>query len=230
MSDKASASSPWLQASPSLLVPSPRRPLPAGLIQRGLLVLALVASSGCEKESPAPATKPAPAQPVAAKRDSAVAHGPRPNELYTRDGDRIVFASAADLAVARGYDGSHEKGEEKDGIRLTLLTARRRVMVGEKVRVIHVLEASGPTDVYIMGPKDVYGEYVDGVPVTPAPPTTDYPWLGIYNGAVIKGPYADFHYNITEYEWSTPGRHQIEWRLGSLQSNRLEMDVMAPDR
>ena len=100
--------------------------------------------------------------------------------------------------------------------------------VGEKVRVIHVLEALGPTDVYVMGPKTVYGEYVDGVPVTSEPPTPEYPWVGVYNGAVLKGPRADFHYDITEYVWGTPGRHQIEWRLGGLRSNRLEVEVLTP--
>src|SRR5688572_16305553 len=101
--------------------------------------LVLVAASACTAVPPEPSPGVAPVP--ALEPEAPMSREPRPKELYIRMGDDIVAAPASDLAVARGYDASRDKGEVVDGLRLTLLSAERRVSVGEDVRVIHVVEA-----------------------------------------------------------------------------------------
>ncbi|MBN2493794.1 MAG: hypothetical protein JXR96_04315 [Deltaproteobacteria bacterium] len=148
--------------------------------------------------------------------------------LYVRKGDRIADAPPADVAVARGYPLFAAKGPAKNGIRLTIMTAKLEVAVGEEVRVIHVLEAFEPgREVYVMGPKTVFEEYVDGELATQR-----YAGPGVYDGAVMKSPWADYNYEITSYRFSKPGRHTIQWRGGDpsgesvgMQSNVLTISV-----
>jgi hypothetical protein len=88
-----------------------------------------------------------------------------------RKGNEIVQALPDDVAVARSYPTTHEKGEIVGGKRLTILTKKNHYQVSEEVRVIHVLEIVEPGhELLIMGPKPVYGEYVDDRPVTPQRP------------------------------------------------------------
>lgn len=91
---------------------------------------------------------------------------------------------------------------------------------------MHVLEIERPGDtLYVMGPKPVLGEHVDGALATPpAPPayafTTD-----VYDGVVLASPGLDVNFAPTSYRFATPGPHTIVWRAGSLQSNVLCVDV-----
>jgi len=132
--------------------------------------------------------------------------------LYVRVGDRIIDAPEADVAVARSYPTFARKGNLVGGMRLTILTASTTVEVGDEVRVIHVLEATAPgTEVFVMGPKRVHAEYLDGKLAT-----TAYPGLGVYDGAVLTAPAADYNYDITTYTFTKPGTHTIQWRHGGM--------------
>jgi hypothetical protein len=155
--------------------------------------------------------------------------------VYVRQGGRMVAAPADDQAVARGYAAWPDKGPVVDGLRLTILTKRQRCDVGEEVRVLHVLEATGRGhELHVMGPKAVHGEWVDGRLATAAPPEVEDPWVPVlYDGAVVAGPGVDFNYEITSYTFDAPGRHRIQWQLGALRSNVLEIEVAdrpRPDR
>jgi hypothetical protein len=142
--------------------------------------------------------------------------------LWTRKGNEIVEALPEDIAVAKSYPTTHEKSEVVGGTRLTILTKKKQYQIGEEVRVIHVLEVVEPGhEVFIMGPKPVYGEYVDDRPVT-----LELPSLADYDGVVLESPNVDYNYNITSYSFFEPGRHRIHWQMGELRSNTLELEIM----
>lgn len=148
--------------------------------------------------------------------------------LSVRRGDQIVPASAEDLEVARGYPAAPGKGAWIEQRRLTLLTARTRVSVGQPVRVLHVAETTRPGDqLYVMGPKPVRGEHVDGVLRTAAAPTPGdvLAPAGLYDGRVVPAPAVDYNWDITEYTFASAGSHTIEWKLGALVSNQLTIEV-----
>ncbi len=144
--------------------------------------------------------------------------------LYMRQGDRIVEALPEDIEVAKGYPRARSKGAVVGGRRITLMCRKSTYRVGEKVRVIHVLEVLAPgQEIFIMGPKAVSGEYVDGRAMTPE--GSGEP--GLYDGPVLDSPGVDYNYDITTYSFATPGRHTIHWQMGGLRSNTLELDVVA---
>lgn len=149
--------------------------------------------------------------------------------LFVRDGDSICEAPEEDYAVARRYPNWPRKGPAIDGKRLTIMVEKGTYRVGEEVRVIHVVEALEPGhEVYIMGPKRVEGEYVDGRRVTPAPPEGEDPLIPLdYDGATLPSPAVDYNYEITTYTFPKPGTHNIVWRLDPLQSNTLTIKVEA---
>ena len=151
----------------------------------------------------------------------------RPN-LYIRTTTRVVEAPAQDLEVAEKYISWPDRGPLFDGKRLTILTAKRTFQVDEEVRVIHVFESTKPGErVYVMGPKDVYGENVDGLLVTQQAPDGDQPWVpGFYDGMTVEAPAVDYNYEITSYRFQEPGIHRISWELGSLRSNVVEIEVV----
>src|SRR4051812_40317177 len=92
------------------------------------------------------------------------------NNLFEREGDRIVDAPAEDKAVLAGYLEFEDKGPVVDGYRLTILTRKTSLAVGEAARIVHVCESvSDAAELYVMGPKPVDGEYVDGVLATREP-------------------------------------------------------------
>jgi hypothetical protein len=137
-------------------------------------------------------------------------------DLYARVGGGIVPAPAADHAVLRGYPRWVDKGALAlpSGERLTILTSKRAYSVGEEVRVVHVHEATMPgVELYVMGPKAIYGEYVDGKLASPAaiaPP-------GPYDGAVVQSPGVDHNYEVSVHRLPA-GTHTIEWRFATLSS------------
>jgi hypothetical protein len=148
--------------------------------------------------------------------------------LYIRKANKILDAPPADVAVAKGYPAFGDKGPVTRGLRLTIMAAKLEVGVDEEVRVIHVLEAVEPGhDVYVMGPKTVFNEYVDNKLVT-----KKYKGPGVYDGAVMGSPWADYNYEITSYRFSTPGTHTIQWKGGDpggesvgVESNTLSITV-----
>lgn len=145
----------------------------------------------------------------------------QPPELYARAGASIVPAPPGDQAVAATYARSAARGPLHDGARITILTERTTYKVGEEVRVIHVLEAPDPgRELYVMGPKAIYNEYVDGVDRTGPPPSPQ-----VYDGRVLPSPGADFNYEVTTYTFAAPGPHRIQWRDGGRESNVIELQV-----
>ena len=154
----------------------------------------------------------------------------RPFELYARAGQKIVPAPAGDLAVARGYAGYQDKGAVRKGLRITIMTAKSTYQVGEKVRVIHVLEALKPGyGIHVMGPKAVREEYVNGKLASPVKGGAS-----IYDGAVVPSPGVDFNYEVSVHTFAAPGSYTIQWRGGGhpiegdlqLRSNTLTLQVM----
>jgi hypothetical protein len=128
--------------------------------------------------------------------------------------------------IERVYAGWTERGPERDGRRLTLMALRTSLQVGESVEVLHVYEVlSGGHRLYVMGPKPVYGERLDGHAVTPAtPPPGDDPFApGVYDGRVLPGPGIDCNFDSTRYAFSSPGSHEVVWESGGLRSNALAL-------
>ena len=136
-------------------------------------------------------------------------------------------APAADVAVARSYPSYADKGLLVNGRRLTVMSRSLLYRVAEEVRVIHVVEVVEPgQELYVMGPKPVYGEYLNDVLVTPQPPG-DIWAPDTYNGPVLPSPAVDYNYEITAYRFDRAGKHTVQWCIGNLRSNRLEIEVEA---
>jgi hypothetical protein len=155
----------------------------------------------------------------------------RPASLHMRVGRTIADAPDELLALAKTYPAFADKGKVKFGKRITILADKQRVAVGERVRIIHVLEAPGPgIPVYVMGPKPVYDEYIDGVNVNPKPSDA----AGVYDGKVLQSPAVDFNYDIVSYAFSKPGKYTIQWKGGGhpmegdlgVESNVLTIEVV----
>jgi hypothetical protein len=155
-----------------------------------------------------------------------------PPTLYVRVGERVAAAPQEDVEVARRYPSWPHKGPLKDGKRLTIMTKKVTYAVNEGVRVIHIAEVVKLGEmVYVMGPKPVYDEYVDGKLATgPLPEGGDPLVPNIYQGLTLPSPAADYNYEITAYRFSEPGTHQIQWKPGPLRSNVLTFKVQRHDR
>ncbi|MBD7918789.1 hypothetical protein H9657_10950 [Cellulomonas sp. Sa3CUA2] len=140
---------------------------------------------------------------------------------------RAAPPSDADRSVVDGYPSWPDKGEERDGYRLTVLTATLRAAVGEPVRVVHVVESTDAAHpLFVMGPKEVLGELVDGAPATdPVPQGQDALEPASYDGRVLPGPGVDAHYDVTEYVFDEPGTHTVQWAPGGRRSNVLTVEV-----
>ena len=152
-----------------------------------------------------------------------------PIALYERKGDKIVDAPQEDFELAKTYHSFKDKGKLVSGQRSTILTKKSQYKVGEPIRVLHILEAVEPgIQVYVMGPKSIYNEYVDGQLVT-----ENGPGLAVYDGAVIDRPIVDFNYEITTYTFTAAGEHTIQWKGGGhpiqgslgLESNVIKLQI-----
>jgi hypothetical protein len=134
-------------------------------------------------------------------------------DLYARKGDAIVNAPAADVAVLRRYPAFKDKGPlSRAGERLTILCPKTEYARDEEIRVVHVHEATRPgVELYVMGPKAIYGEYVDGRLASPAAAAPD----NVYDGAVLESPGEDHNYEVSVHRLA-PGIHTIQWRFATL--------------
>ena len=189
-------------------------------------MLGLVAA--CSREAPPSPSPSSMALPSA--MPEYLARLAKDGDLYARDdAGGIVDAPAADMAVLRGYPQWKDKGLPTGpfGERLTILTAKQVVLPGEEVRVIHVHEApQAGVELFVMGPKAIYGEYVDGVLASKAAAAPPLP----YDGAVVKSPGADHNYEVSVHRLPR-GVHTIEWRFATLsgpavlRSNVLTVEV-----
>jgi len=146
--------------------------------------------------------------------------------LYVRQKGEIIEASEEDVELAKQYPIWKDKGAFKSDRRVTILCQKEEYTIDEAIRVIHVLESLNKADqVYIMGPKQVYGEYVDEKLVTEAA-SGEYPWIpGSYRGKTLLAPAVDYNYEMTTYTFSEAGEHSIQWRLGDLLSNTLRIKI-----
>lgn len=148
--------------------------------------------------------------------------------LYVFDDGEPVEAPERDLQVASGYDRWADKGEVLSGRRITILTEKAEYSVNEEMRVLHVLEVVEPGHpIFVMGPKAVFDEYLDGVVHGDSPRARDGdPFLpAFYNGRVLESPGLDFNFEITCFRFPRPGTHRIRWQPGRWKSNVLEIEV-----
>ena len=134
------------------------------------------------------------------------------------------------MDVAEAYAAWPDKGPLVNGRRLTILAEPTGLRPGETLSVAHVYEVVRPgEDLYVMGPKPVYGEELDGRPATPPVPEGDHPLApGTYDGRVLDSPGMDTNFEPTTYAFDEPGRHELVWRIDDLVSNTLEVDVRPP--
>jgi hypothetical protein len=148
--------------------------------------------------------------------------------LYIRQGNQLIEAPVDDQLLAQSYPQWLNKGTILDGKRLTLLTKKKVYQVNEPIRVIHVVEVTKPGyEVYIMGPKAIYGEYVNGQLVTSQPPSGKDPLVPqLYDGKTLLSPAVDYNYEITTYSFPKPGIHRIYWQLGTMRSNILILEIV----
>ena len=145
-------------------------------------------------------------------------------EVYVHAGTQIVKAPAEDQTVAASFAASPTRGTLKDGQRITILTAKAKYAPNEEVRVIHILDApEAGHPVYVMGPKPITGELVDGVEKTPAAPMAN-----AYDGRVVQSPAVDYNYEVTTYKFDTPGIHLIQWKANGMESNVIAVEVTKP--
>jgi hypothetical protein len=131
-----------------------------------------------------------------------------------------------DAVVVAGYPTWADKGQMIDGVRLTVMSAQPCYSSGEPVRIVHVADHTEPgREVYVMGPKPVYGEYVDGRLMTATPPVDEDPLAPLlYDGPVLPSPRADTNYEVTSYILP-PGEHEIRWKMANRESNVLRLRV-----
>jgi hypothetical protein len=146
--------------------------------------------------------------------------------LYVRDGNRIVEVSPRDSAIARNYAYFLNKGPVVSGRRITVFTESTTYRLGEEVRVIHVVEFTGPGyQAYGMRPKCVYGEHINDKLVTEPWPVGDPLVPSEYNGVTLPSPVVDYDFEITSYIFNEPGTYWIQWRLRDLKSNTLVVTI-----
>lgn len=159
------------------------------------------------------------------KTDDSAPHLQRRPQLFEQRGSEIVDAPPQDIQVAEGYRASTHKGAWSDGKRLTLLTLKSSYRPDEEIRVVHVVESTMPGySLYVAGPKAVYGEYVDGKLVTARPVNDPDPLVPLDDdGITLPSPAVDYNYEVTKYTLARHGTHAIRWKLGTLESNTLEI-------
>ncbi len=185
-------------------------------------------TKGSPSVTAAPAPAPAPTPTSTDELPAYLAHLEKDGDLYARVGATIVDAPAADIAVLRAYPRFLGKGPlTPKGERLTLLTAKTSYLASEEIRVIHVHEATkAGVELYVMGPKAIYGEYVDGKLASKAAKAP----IDGYDGAVIKSPEADHNYEVSVHKLPV-GTHTLQWRFATLSgptvidSNVLTIEV-----
>jgi hypothetical protein len=108
------------------------------------------------------------------------------------------------------------------------MAAHTLLEVSETVEVLHVYEVmDAGRQLYVMGPKPVYGERLDGRSATPdAPPGEDPFAPGLYDGRVLPGPGIDVNFEVTSYVFGAPGTHEVVWAAGGLTSNTLRLQAV----
>jgi hypothetical protein len=140
-----------------------------------------------------------------------------------------VIPNDADVALADRYHQWADHGAVVGGRRVSICCAEADYRVGDEIRIVHAMEVIEPGhDVFVMGPKEVFDEYVDDVacgraggiegidPFSPAE----------YDGRVAQSPAVDTNFMTTVHTFSDPGDHEFSWRPGSLRSNVVRIHVV----
>ncbi len=148
--------------------------------------------------------------------------------LYIRKDEQIINAPNEDIIVAQSYPTYKDKGAIVKEQRLTIITAKNIYKVNEEIRIIHIYEAiESGYEVYVMGPKPIYNEYIDNELMTKPLPESEDPLIpSLYNGAVLSSPAVDYNYDITSYTFDEIGTHKIYWELGFLKSNIIILEIV----
>jgi hypothetical protein len=135
--------------------------------------------------------------------------------------------SAADEHLMQSYPYWKNKGAWFDGIRCTILTRATQVHVNDTLHVIHMMEDTlRGRAVFIMGPKEIFGEVINDSLVSLPVPAGKTPWAAnILDGETPPAPYVDYNFAITEYHFSKPGVYNIRWKMGNYSSNVLVIHV-----
>lgn len=153
----------------------------------------------------------------------------QPEAKYYPNGDHIPEFSEMDLAVVRSYAIWPDKGKVIDGRRITVMAESLSYQANDEVRILHVLEATVPGyEVYVMGPKKVFNEYINGKHHGEESPSdqTDPFMPEEYDGRVVDSPATDFNYDVTVYYFAEPGVYEICWQPGKWKSNTLKIEVL----
>jgi hypothetical protein len=131
-----------------------------------------------------------------------------------------------DVRVAERYNTFGDKGPLMDGHRRTILTAQTRYTIGDEVRVVHVYEVQAEgVEMEAMGPKHVYGEYLDE-----AHGTLPAPVGGVYDGPRVLSPAVDFFFDVTTYQFDAPGDHTLYWQPDDVRSNTVRITITSEVR
>jgi hypothetical protein len=149
--------------------------------------------------------------------------------LYARKDNHIVEAKPEDAVLAKAYSKWPNKGPVIDGRRITIMATKQVYRLNEELRIIHVLEATLPGyEVYLMGPKAIIGEYVNGqLQGKEASGNQTDPFRPEeYDGRVLNSPAIDYNFDITAYSFPQPGLYTISWQTGKWKSNTLEIEVL----
>jgi len=139
-----------------------------------------------------------------------------------------VESGQIDLALMESYGEWDDKGPVIDGRRITILTGSLSYKVNEEVLIAHVLEATLPGhEVHVMGPKIVFGEYINGeLQGEAVPDDQSDPFVPLeYDGRVLDSPATDFNYDASVYTFVEPGDFEICWKPGKWRSNTLKIEV-----
>ena len=153
----------------------------------------------------------------------------QPKAKYYRKSDLLAEGWEMDSPLVRSYANWPDKGKVIDGRRITIMTENLSYQQNEEVRILHVLEATDPGyEVYVMGPKRVFNEYVnDKLQGDESSNDQTDPFAPEeYDGRVLDSPATDFNYDATVYSFTEPGVYEICWQPGKWKSNTLKINVL----
>ena len=148
-------------------------------------------------------------------------------EIFMVENGVQILAPPEVHAMRDSFATYPTRGRAREGCRLTIMAPKQTYERGEAVIVAHFVESvTSEKNLYLMGPKPVTGEYVDGHLATAPSSQEPEPWVpSNYDGRVLKGPGIDAHFEATVYRFQDIGLHTIAWNPGKFKSNTLSIQV-----
>ncbi len=145
-----------------------------------------------------------------------------------RVGDEWHELPNEDTKCLREYSTSNSKGKWSQDRRISILTDHLTAKVGETIKIFHVFEdRSIGQELYIMGPKLVYGVWTDGKCTSAVPEgLAEYPFTLIYDGRTLPSPGWDYNFAFTTVSFNAIGKHEVVWKIGDLESNQLSISIV----